>query len=126
MDIFVKELGISIGKIVAVLWGLLSLYDNQIVESPLNQGILYSTVDWEGFIQYKADWHNIPVIVVDKWYPSSKMCCCCGHIKKNLKLSDRTYICPECGNVIDRDYQASVNLERYGETVYQQIYVSVS
>ena len=77
-------------------------------------------------IQYKADWHNIPVIVADRWYPSSKICCCCGHIRKDLKLSDRTYICPECGNVIDRDYQASVNLERYGEAVYQQIYVSAS
>ena len=67
-------------------------------------------------IKYKADWHGIPVVIADKWYPSSKTCCCCGHIKKDLKLSDRTYICIECGNKIDRDYQASVNLERYGET----------
>ena len=73
-------------------------------------------------IEYKANWHNIPVIVADKWYPSSKTCSCCGHIKKDLKLSDRTYICPECGNKIDRDYQASINLERYGEAEYQQIY----
>lgn len=77
-------------------------------------------------IEYKANWHNIPVIVADKWYPSSKTCCCCGHIKKDLKLFDRTYICPKCGNKIDRDYQASINLERYGETEYQQIYESVS
>lgn len=72
-------------------------------------------------IKYKADWHNIPVIIADKWYPSSKTCCCCGHIKKDLKLSDRTYICAECGNKIDRDYQASINLERYGENAYKQI-----
>lgn len=77
-------------------------------------------------IEYKANWHNIPVIVADKWYPSSKTCYCCGYIKKDLKLSDRTYICPECGNKIDRDYQASINLERYGEAEYQQIYESAS
>ncbi|MDY5716388.1 MAG: zinc ribbon domain-containing protein, partial [Selenomonas sp.] len=40
----------------------------------------------------------------------------CGHVKKDLKLSDRTYVCPVCGNVIDRDFQASLNLKRYGET----------
>ena len=83
---------------------------------------LSKAVQQQGFrefrrqIEYKADWHGIPVIVADKWYPSSKTCCCCGYIKKDLKLSDRTYICPECGNIIDRDYQASVNLKRYGES----------
>ena len=49
MDIFVKELGDSISVTMAVLWGLLSLCDNKIVECPLNQGTLYSTADWEGF-----------------------------------------------------------------------------
>ena len=42
--------------------------------------------------------------------PSSKLCHECGYIKKDLKLSDRTYICPECGCIIDRDYNASLNL----------------
>jgi hypothetical protein len=50
MDKFVKELGDSISVTMAVLWGLLSLCDNKIVECPLNQGTLYSTADWEGFI----------------------------------------------------------------------------
>ena len=77
-------------------------------------------------IEYKANWHKIPVVIADKWYPSSKTCCHCGYIKKDLKLSDRTYICPECGNKIDRDYQASVNLERYGENAYKQICKSAS
>ena len=47
---------------------------------------------------------------MDRFYPSSKLCHECGYIKKDLKLSDRIYICPKCGNVIDRDYQASLNL----------------
>lgn len=52
---------------------------------------------------------GIELRVVDRWYPSSKMCHECGNIKKDLKLSDRKYIC-ECGYHADRDYNASLNL----------------
>ena len=70
-------------------------------------------------IQYKSEWNNIPVIIADRFFPSSKLCSCCGVIKKDLKLSDRIYRC-DCGNVIDRDYQASLNLKQYGENVLKQ------
>ena len=70
-------------------------------------------------IEYKARWNNIPVIIADRFFPSSKMCSCCGHIKKDLKLSDRIYKC-ECGNIINRDFQASLNLKKYGENVLKQ------
>ena len=70
-------------------------------------------------IEYKSAWNNIPVIIADRFFPSSKLCSCCGNIKKDLKLSDRIYKC-ECGNVIDRDYQAALNLKRYGEMVLEQ------
>ena len=66
-------------------------------------------------IQYKCDWNNIQFIVADRYFPSSKTCYKCGNIKKDLKLSDRIYICSECGNEIDRDYQASLNLAEYGK-----------
>ena len=71
-------------------------------------------------IEYKSAWNNIPVIVADRFFPSSKLCSCCGTIKKDLKLSDRIYKC-ECGNVINRDYQAALNLKRYGENVLQSV-----
>ena len=67
-------------------------------------------------IQYKSEWNNIPVIIADRFFPSSKLCSCCGMINKDLKLSDRIYRC-DCGNIIDRDYQASLNLKQYGENV---------
>ncbi len=67
-------------------------------------------------IQYKSEWNNISVIIADRFFPSSKLCSCCGMINKDLKLSDRTYKC-DCGNVIDRDFQASLNLKQYGENV---------
>ncbi|MDD6563358.1 MAG: zinc ribbon domain-containing protein, partial [Veillonellaceae bacterium] len=57
----------------------------------------------------------VKVVIADRWYPSSKTCIGCGYVKKDLKLSDRTYICPHCGNVIDRDFQAALNLKRYGD-----------
>lgn len=48
--------------------------------------------------------------VVNRFYPSSKKCSRCGSIKKNLKLSDRVYVCDKCGLVIDRDFNASINI----------------
>lgn len=71
--------------------------------------------EFRRILAYKCNWNNIEFIVADRWFPSSKLCSCCGSIKKNLRLSDRTYHCTECGNVIDRDYQASINLRNYGE-----------
>ncbi len=60
-------------------------------------------------LEYKCKLKGVELRIVDRFYPSSKLCSCCGHIKKDLKLSDRVYKC-ECGNVMDRDFQASVNL----------------
>ena len=60
--------------------------------------------------EYKAAWHGIKIIIADRFYPSSKTCCKCGKIKKDLKLSERIYSC-ECGNIIDRDLNAAINLE---------------
>ena len=70
-------------------------------------------------LKYKCEWNNIEFIKADRFYPSSKKCSCCGNIKKDLKLSDRIYKC-ECGNIIDRDFQASLNLKQYGENVLKQ------
>ena len=55
---------------------------------------------------------NIELRLVDTFYPSSKTCSCCGEIKKDLKLNDRIYKCCNCGLEIDRDYNASINLEK--------------
>lgn len=71
-------------------------------------------------IEYKSKWNNIKLIIADRYFPSSKLCSCCGDIKKDLKLSDRIYKC-KCGNIIDRDYQASLNLKKYGENIFKSI-----
>ena len=63
-------------------------------------------------MEYKCEAKGIKLQFADRFYPSSKTCSCCGHIKKDLKLRDRTYICSECGLKIDRDFNAALNLER--------------
>ena len=60
-------------------------------------------------LKAKCDDNGIELRIVDRWYPSSKLCHCCGAIKKNLKLSDRIYKC-DCGYIEDRDFNASLNL----------------
>ena len=64
-------------------------------------------------MKYKCEWNGIEFIQVDRFYPSSKTCSFCGNIKKDLKLSDRKYVCSECGFTIDRDLNAAINLMRY-------------
>ena len=60
----------------------------------------------------KCKERNIEVRIVDTFYPSSKTCSCCGSIKKDLKLNERIYKCCNCGLEMDRDYNASINLEK--------------
>ena len=60
-------------------------------------------------LKAKCDENSIELRIVDRFYPSSKLCHCCGSIKKDLKLSDRIYKC-DCGYVEDRDFNAALNL----------------
>ena len=64
-------------------------------------------------IQYKAERFGIEFVEADMFYASSKTCHHCGHIKKDLKLSDRVYVCPVCGAKLDRDLNAAINLANY-------------
>lgn len=66
-------------------------------------------------IQYKCEERGIEFVQVSRFYPSSKTCSNCGAIKRDLKLSERTFVCPECGLRIDRDYNAALNLMRYAD-----------
>lgn len=65
-------------------------------------------------IEYKIKWYGGKLILVDKFFPSSKLCSNCGNKKENLKLSDRIYKCDNCGLKIDRDLNASINLKNEG------------
>ena len=70
--------------------------------------------EFRRMLEYKANWYNRKIVFVDRFYPSSKTCNHCGYINKTLKLSDREWICPQCGSVIERDYNASLNILQEG------------
>ena len=66
--------------------------------------------EFRRMLEYKANWYNRQMVFVDRFYPSSKTCHNCGYINKNLTLKDRQWICPKCGEVIERDYNAALNI----------------
>lgn len=64
-------------------------------------------------LNYKLTDRGKQLVKIDKWFPSSQLCSCCGH-KQKLKLSDRVYRCPNCSNVMNRDYNAAINILNEG------------
>ena len=77
-------------------------------------------VSWNRFKQiltYKAEWYDREIVMIDRWFPSSKLCHKCGHKKEDLKLSDRLWTCQSCGAQLDRDHNASINIKNEGKRI---------
>lgn len=68
-------------------------------------------------LQYKTAKHGRHLIVIDRWYPSSKTCSACGHLLAELSLNTRTWQCPSCGTRHDRDINAAKNILAAGQAV---------
>lgn len=69
---------------------------------------------WSEFVrqlEYKSEWYGKNVLFIGRFEPSSKLCHKCGYINKDLKLSDREWICPVCGEHLDRDVNAAINIK---------------
>ncbi len=97
-------------RVVMETLNIKGMMKNRHLSKAIAQQSLY---EFKRQMKYKCKFNGIEFVEADKWYPSSKICSKCGHKKVKLSLSERTYICKECGLVIDRDYNASVNLSRY-------------
>ena len=86
------------------------------VSGMLRNHHLARAINEVGFFRFKqvlvdkANNNDKKVVFVDRFYPSSKTCHNCGYINKNLTLKDRQWICPQCGEVIERDYNAALNI----------------
>ncbi len=107
---------------------LLSSYDTIYMENLNVKGMfknhhLAKAIQEVGFfkfkeiLQSKANMNDKKVVLIDRFYPSSKTCSCCGYKNKNLKLSDRHWQCPECGEIHDRDLNAAINILREGQRI---------
>lgn len=68
-------------------------------------------------LKYKCEWYGRNFIVIDKWYPSSKLCSKCHYKYNELSLNEREWKCPRCGIIHSRDYNASVNIKNEGKRI---------
>ena len=73
-----------------------------------------SFYEFKRMLEYKSNWYGRKLVFVDRFYPSSKTCNHCGYINKKLKLYDRQWVCPDCGEIIERDYNAALNIRDEG------------
>jgi len=104
---------------------LIKKYDTIILEDLNIKGMIknhklakhISDVSWSKFIElltYKAEWNDKQIVKIDRFFPSSKTCNCCGYINQNLKLDMREWTCPSCNTKLDRDLNASKNILNEG------------
>ena len=96
-------------RVVMEKLNVLGMMKNKNLAKAIGEQNFYKFIE---YMKYKCEWNGIEFIQVDRFYPSSKKCSCCGNIKKDLKLSDRVYVC-KCGLNIDRDLNAAINLKNY-------------
>lgn len=97
-------------KIVVEDLNVKGMMKNKHLSKAIQEKCFYKFIS---ILEYKSKFNGIEFIKADRFYPSSKICSCCGEIKKDLKLKDRIYICTFCNYKIDRDKNAAINLSRY-------------
>jgi putative transposase len=87
---------------------------NMVKNHNLAQAI--NDVSWSTFVsmlEYKANWYGKNILRIGRFAPSSKTCSCCGYINKELALKDRSWTCPKCNSVLNRDKNASINIKSF-------------
>ena len=87
---------------------------NMIKNHNLAQAI--GDASWSTFVsmlEYKADWYGKNILRIGQFSPSSKTCSCCGYINKELTLNDRSWTCPVCNSVLNRDINAAINIKSF-------------
>jgi putative transposase len=80
---------------------------NKRLSSAISDGGFY---EFRRQLEYKCAWYGSNLVVIDRFFASSKTCSCCGKVKKDLKLSERIFNCDGCGLSIDRDLNAAINI----------------
>lgn len=73
-----------------------------------------SLYKFKSILKYKAEWYNRDIVEIDRFFPSSKLCNVCNYKNNELSLSDRQWVCPQCGTTHDRDLNAAINIKKEG------------
>jgi putative transposase len=76
---------------------------------------------WGEFVrqlEYKSDWYGKNILFIDRFEPSSKLCHKCGYIHTELELKERKWTCPNCGEHLDRDVNAAINIREMAFSKY--------
>ena len=73
--------------------------------------------EMRGMLAYKAQWYGRDLVVVERWYPSSKLCSGCGHRAAQMPLNVRAWTCSNCGATHDRDTNPAINIEQEGRRI---------
>ena len=107
----------KVAKLITQYYGYICLEDLTTITMFKNKNIArrlqnISFYRMRRFIEYKTKEYSSEVLFADKYYPSSKMCSYCGSMKQDLALNERTFVCPMCGQRIDRDLNAAINLKK--------------
>ena len=97
-------------RVVMETLSISGMMKNRHLSKAVGDQNLFKFIRW---MKYKCEWNGIEFVQADRFFPSSKLCSNCGCVKHDLKLKDRVYVCDDCGFVIDRDYNAAINLSRY-------------
>ncbi len=120
---FLHQIAVRLARTYDVI--SIETLDMSAMKQSLKFGKSVSDNGWGTFVRIleeKCEQYGCLLIKVSRWFPSSKTCSHCGHIHKELKLSNRTYICPKCGHVMGRDHQAAVNIDREGLRILTESY----
>lgn len=100
-------------------YGVICVEDLNVDGMLKNHKLAKSIADasWGEFVrqlEYKSAWYGRTLVKVDRFYPSSKTCSCCGHVNQDLTLSDREWTCTNCHTIVDRDLNAAYNIASEG------------
>ena len=106
----------------AVILEDLNIKGMQQFNSGLSKSITldFSWYQFRSYLDYKMDWKGKYFVLIDRFFPSSKLCSVCGQINNDLKLSDRVWTCKRCGTTHYRDRNAVVNIKREGIRILQE------
>ncbi|MBD3226976.1 MAG: transposase, partial [Candidatus Lokiarchaeota archaeon] len=85
----------------------------------------YSWHQFDTILKYKMEQKGKHLILVDRYFPSSKLCSCCGYNNENLEINDREWTCPKCLTHHHRDINASKNIEREGKRILRENNITI-